>query len=106
MIFSEQNKKNDFGIDSDTLQRLSEILLSNQKVSRAVVFGSRAKGDFQKGADIDIALSGSKICIQDILSMKMRIEELTLPFTIDLIRYENISNQELKEHIKREGKEI
>ena len=106
MKLAEQNKKNEFGIDAETLRRLSEILLSDQKVSKALIFGSRSKGDFQKGSDIDIALSGSKISIEDILSMKIRLEQLMLPYTVDLIRFENISNQELKEHIKRVGKEI
>ncbi|MDR1000546.1 MAG: nucleotidyltransferase domain-containing protein [Clostridiales bacterium] len=76
--------------------------LSACGVSRAVVFGSRAKGDWRGNSDIDIAVSG---CV-NIGGLLIRLDELPMPYKFDVVDYETISHQPLREHIDRVGVEL
>ncbi len=63
-------------------------------------------GTNRQGSDIDIALYGEKLTIQDRISLMTRIDELDLPYETDLIHVQSITNQELLTHISRVGKVI
>jgi predicted nucleotidyltransferase len=95
-----------FGLDDSTLEKIINILSKNEKINKAVIFGSRAKGNYKNGSDIDIALFGKYLDIQDIYNIHLLIEELFLPYTFDIVIFDNIKNEELKEHIKIVGKTI
>jgi predicted nucleotidyltransferase len=71
-------------------------------VSRAVLFGSRAKGKWRDNSDIDIAVFGCG----NIGGLATRLDELPMPYKFDLVDYEGISHQPLREHIDRVGVEL
>ena len=75
----------------------------NPKIEKAILFGSRAKGNFEPGYDIDIALTGDDLNLKDILNAKSEIDDLYLPWKFDLIIYERIKEKALIEHINRAG---
>lgn len=79
-------------------------LKKNQHIEKAILFGSRAKGTFHKGSDVDIALIGYGISLDDILNITSEIENLDLPYKFDLIIYDRIKEQGLIDHINRVGK--
>ncbi|KLO23534.1 hypothetical protein X275_02250 [Marinitoga sp. 1197] len=83
---------------------LIKIFSNNKKIKKVVLFGSRAKENFKNGSDIDIALYGEVLNINDIVSIQVEIEKLEIPYGIDLIIYNKIDSKELKEHIDRVGK--
>ncbi|SHE28827.1 Predicted nucleotidyltransferase [Marinitoga hydrogenitolerans DSM 16785] len=93
-----------FGLKEELLDNLIKIFSNNKKIKRVILFGSRAKGNFKNGSDIDIALYGEDLNINDIISIQVEIEKLEIPYGIDLIIYNKIDNKELKEHIDRVGK--
>lgn len=64
-------------------------------------FGSRAKGNYKKGSDIDIAIIGN----ERKLSYQLN-EEGNLPYFFDIINLEKITNKDLLVHINRVGKKI
>jgi len=92
-----------YGLLEMDLNRIISIFKSNQKVEKTILFGSRAKGNFQPGSDIDIVLQGTNLKLDDILDFKIKIEELLLPYKFDITIYERIKNQELLDHIDRVG---
>jgi len=92
-----------FGIPESDLNALVSELQRNIKIREIILFGSRAKGTFGNGSDIDIVLKGNKLNLKDILSAKIEFEKLLLPYKLDLIIYERIREKELKNHIKRVG---
>lgn len=92
-----------FGIKEYQLNKIKEILLHYPGIHDAVLFGSRAKGINKKGADIDIALKGKNLTVNDIITLQQKLEELWLPYKFDLILYRNIDEPSLAEHIKRVG---
>jgi predicted nucleotidyltransferase len=92
-----------FGLLRKDIDSLISILRTNTKVDKIILFGSRAKGNFDPGSDIDIAIKGQLLKLDDILESKVRIENLSLPYKIDLIIYESINEPDLISHIDRVG---
>jgi type I restriction enzyme S subunit len=75
-------------------------------VDKALVFGSRAKGNYRPDSDIDIALKGQDLNTDDIIAMSVAFEEKGILHKIDLINYHTIKEPDLKDHIKRVGIEF
>ena len=93
-------------LEEDIYKKIQDYLRLHPKIKKATIFGSRAKGDARRGSDIDIAISGKDLRFIDLCEIKSDIEELNLPYSVDIVNYDNISNVALKEHIDRVGKEI
>ncbi len=89
-----------FGLTEKELQELKQII-GNNHIEKAIIFGSRAKGNFLPGSDVDIAVIGNERKLSDALN-----EESHLVYYFDVVNLEKIENENLKEHIKRVGKEI
>ena len=89
-----------FGLKENELKEIKEIL-KRENVKTAIIFGSRAKGNFKKGSDIDLAIIGDERKISYILN-----EETFLPYFFDVVNLDKISNKNLLSHIKRVGKKI
>lgn len=86
--------------------RESEVELIKKELAKIgiknpIIFGSRAKGNYKKGSDIDIAIVGDELKANYILN-----EEVNLPYYFDVVNLEKITNKELLEHIKRVGKTL
>ena len=69
----------------------------------AILYGSRAKGDFQPGSDIDLTLKGEVLTLKDIAEIKTTLDDLLLPYLFDISIFEHIDNPDLLEHIQRAG---
>ena len=72
-------------------------------MEQIILFGSRAMNRHQSASDIDLALKGSQLNFSNILQLKSAIDELMLPYKVDLVIYETIQNKDLKGHIDRVG---
>ena len=92
------------GLSGKTLQKIKGVLNQFTEVEKACVFGSRAKGNFKLGSDIDIALFGEGITPKILQKMAYQLnEETTMPYFFDLVHYESITNDALLAHIKEFG---
>jgi predicted nucleotidyltransferase len=85
------------------LESIRRVIKSFPKIDDAVLFGSRAKGTYSNGSDIDIALKGGNILLNDRLDLSNTLEELLLPFKFDLIIYDRITESALIDHINKVG---
>ncbi len=85
------------------MKAILSTLCRNEKINRIILFGSRAKGSYATGSDIDLALSGENLNTNDILDLSNELEELELPYKFDLVILERIKEQDLLEHIFRAG---
>lgn len=92
-----------YGIKQETWDKITGILRSNPAVEEVILFGSRAKGNFKDGSDIDICVKGTSLSDRDIIVLANELDELNLPWEIDLLRYEEISDKAVIEHIDRVG---
>lgn len=94
------------GLEISEIEALREIFMRHEPIEKAVLFGSRAKGNHRDGSDVDIALVGASMQFSDIVTLSVVIDELYLPFRVDLVLFNRIKEKALVSHIKRVGKVI
>lgn len=93
-----------YGLSENTINAIRQCLARHHKIESTVLFGSRAKGNYKNGSDIDLALKGSSLTISEVARLENEIDDLMLPYKFDFAIYHQISNRELLEHIERVGK--
>ncbi len=91
------------GLSSSDLNNIISVISSNIKINEIVLFGSRAKGSYHNGSDIDFALKGEKINLNDIIDISIELDILELPYKIDLVIFDRINETSLIDHIQRVG---
>jgi uncharacterized protein len=96
-------KKIIFGIDDSYSSQILKLFKNLPKETEIILFGSRAKGNFREGSDIDLCLKKSGLKIGDLFSFLEEYQTLNLPWKLDLTIYELIQEPALKEHIDRIG---
>jgi len=95
-----------YGLKQGDISAIQAVLKQYPKVTKAVLYGSRAKGNYRSGSDIDLTLQGDQLEFSDLVVIDNALDELLLPYTIDLSIYHQIENADLIEHIKRVGQEF
>ncbi len=95
-----------FGLSEKVVENLKTVFAENAKIDKAIVFGSRAKDNYKEGSDIDISIRGQNLDFDDTLSLLRKIDDLNIPYKIDLINYDTINEPDLKDHIDRVGIEL
>lgn len=95
-----------FGLEQHIIDKLIAVFEQYPKVDKALVFGSRAKGNYRPDSDIDIAIKGQDLSTDDIIAISVAFEEKGITHKIDLINYHTIKEPELKGHIDRVGIEF
>ena len=90
------------GLKDTQRNAILEVLNKHPKIERAVLFGSRAMGSFTRTSDIDIALYGD-LSLRDQARIADELAQLSIPYTVDLVRMKTVNSPELIEHIKKHG---
>lgn len=94
------------GLSETTLTKIHSVFCENKKIKAVLLYGSRAKGNFRDGSDIDLTIKDSEITFSDLLEIETQLDDLMTPYMFDISIFENIENQELVDHIKRNGVEF
>ena len=92
-----------YGLNHRTITAIQEALARHPGIERAIIYGSRAKGSYQTGSDIDFTLIAPALGLRELLGIESQLDELLLPYKIDLSLFHQIENQVLLEHIERVG---
>jgi predicted nucleotidyltransferase len=93
-----------FGLSLETITSIQAVFAQHPQVNQVLLYGSRGKGNYRNGSDIDLTLQGSNLTLNDILYPIMdEIDELDLPYSFDLSLFEQIDDAEFLDHIKRIG---
>ncbi|MFZ1977811.1 MAG: nucleotidyltransferase domain-containing protein, partial [Bacteroidota bacterium] len=80
------------------------VLSHHQEVEEARILGSRAKGNFKQGSDVDISLKGNNLSIHIAAAIQEELnEETKMPYQFDVLYYDSIENDDLRKHIDRVG---
>jgi predicted nucleotidyltransferase len=93
-----------FGLQETTIEKICSVLASYPQIEKALLYGSRAKGNYKNGSDIDLTLVGGQDLTMKVLYRIMdEIDDLLLPYTFDLSIFNHISDPDVIEHIQRVG---
>ncbi len=92
-----------FGLSDKTSEAIRLVLSRHPEVEQAVLFGSRAKGNFKPGSDIDLALLGSGLTQRILNRIYEELDDLPIPYQFSLILSATITDLEIIAHINRVG---
>lgn len=95
-----------FGLPDKAIEAIQKVFEANSKVDAVILFGSRAKGNFKEGSDIDLTMKGQGLDFEYLLNLNRQLDGLHLPYKIDLLDYNTIKEKALTEHIDRAGIEF
>ena len=95
-----------FGLEDDVIEEVKAVFRNYPSVDSVILYGSRAKGNFKTGSDIDITLIGENLSYKDLVNISLELDDLLLPYEFDLSIYNNIDSEDLLLHIKRVGVEF
>jgi len=92
-----------FGLTTTTIDKLNNVFRLHNSIELVLIYGSRAKGNYRLGSDIDLTIKGTILPFSELMQVEDQIDDLYLPYTIDLSQYEQLKNTDLIEHINRVG---
>ncbi|GAB3025223.1 nucleotidyltransferase domain-containing protein [Bowmanella dokdonensis] len=95
----------EFGLSGEVIDKIRSVFSRHADIESAIVYGSRAMGTYRPGSDLDICLHGN-LNAKQLLALHCELEELDLPYQIDLSIYSTINNPDLRQHIDRVGKSL
>jgi predicted nucleotidyltransferase len=94
-----------FGLKKDLTDKIVSLILEYKKLEKIVIYGSRARGDFKKSSDIDIAIFAKDWTSSDTNIVKNTLDDfIKTPLKIDVVNFYRIQKAGLKNKILKEGK--
>ena len=95
----------ELGISEYSFEIICRVMRGIPQIERALVFGSRAKGTYKKGSDIDIALMGEGVGEALAMDVSGRLNESEpLPYFVDIVALNALAPGAFRDHIQRVGK--
>jgi predicted nucleotidyltransferase len=91
------------GLNKSVIKSIQDVLAGFPRVEKAVLYGSRAKGTARKYSDIVLTLAGNGLSYEDLVRLENKLDDLLLPYNIDLSLLSRIESEDLREHIERVG---
>jgi predicted nucleotidyltransferase len=93
-----------FGLSDTVIKELQDVFRRYTNIEKVLIFGSRSKGNFREGSDIDLAVIGKGVDYNQLLSILCEIDDLELLYSVDLIDYNKKKGTPIGDHIDRVGK--
>ncbi len=92
-----------FGLKAENIAKINEIFTFHTEVEQVILYDSRAKSNYNHGSDIDLTIKSKNLSFSKLLKIEMELDDLFLPYKIDLSLFEQIENSALISHIQRIG---
>ena len=92
-----------YGLSNISASQISNVLASFPAIERAVLYGSRARGNYREGSDIDMTLEGPSLTFSDLCRVYNLLDDLMLPYHFDLSIKKYITNEALLRSIDVDG---
>jgi uncharacterized protein len=92
-----------FGLQQEDINSLNTIFVQYPEIEQVLLYGSRAKGNFKPASDIDLTIIDEGLTFSQVLEIDNKIDDLLLPYYVDLSQKKTISNPDLIAHIERVG---
>ena len=92
-----------YGLPDRTLQKIRGVFSHYPEVEKAILYGSRATGTYRNGSDIDLTLRGNALTHSVLSRIDTELDDLLLPYTIDLSIFHQIDSPAMVEQIQRIG---
>ncbi|MFA4815177.1 MAG: nucleotidyltransferase domain-containing protein [Candidatus Gracilibacteria bacterium] len=91
-----------FGLTSDQISQIQQVFSRFPKVKKVWIFGSRARGDFKRSSDIDLAYEADDFSLDEELGLRSALSALPLPYKIDLVGIHTIKEEAFLKKVMEE----
>lgn len=94
------------GLSASVAGKIQSVFRQYPQIDSVILYGSRAKGNYRQGSDIDLTIKLKPGVVPDLglhHQIAAQLDDLNLVYTIDLSFYQQINNPDLIEHIDRVG---
>jgi len=96
---------NEFGFRKKDMDFMTHLFQGHPEIEKVIIFGSRGRGDFEHGSDVDLALEGKEITFETVSSIHTSLEQESPTYLwFDILSLNTLKNQKLKEQIVKYGK--
>ena len=96
-----------FGLLARDITEMRSVFNKYPDIEAVMIFGSRALGNYKKGSDVDIAVKGRNLDDAMIRAIAFELnEETQIPYFFDVLHYEALTNDALRQHIDEFGKQF
>ncbi len=93
-----------YGLEEDIISKIYGVFSKYSQIEKVILYGSRAKGNYHNGSDIDITLKGQDLTLSNsVYPISEELDELYLPYMFDISIFSHIKDENLIEHINRVG---
>ena len=92
-----------YGLDNSVVQKIQQVFAGFPQINEGILYGSRAKGNYKPGSDIDLTVKGENLTLSVMNQVGLNIDDLMLPYIVDISVFSHIKNPDLLEHIHRIG---
>ena len=91
-------------LNKKIINQIIEIITKHRPVQKIIIFGSRATSQNTPSSDIDIAIIDPDWSSKDINLVKNELEEnIKTPLKLDLLHYNTLNKEALKQSIIEDG---
>ena len=90
-----------YGLSDTVITDICGVFRRYPNIEKVLIFGSRAKGTYSEGSDIDLAAVGDGLTFNQLMDINIQIEDLGLLYKVD---YNKNIGTPIGEHINRVGK--
>ena len=91
------------GLKDEAVDAINAVFAQHAAIDKVILYGSRAKGNYGSGSDIDLTIIEHGLSSEALLHIEDELDELLLPHTFDLSLYRQLTNPALIDHIHRVG---
>lgn len=92
-----------FGLEDKYFEELTTIFRSIPEIEEVVIYGSRARGDYQRVSDIDLSLRGARLEDKHVVQLKTLLYESRIPYFCDVHIFHRLRNPQFIANIERDG---
>ncbi len=92
-----------FGLPAYAITGLHDIFKKHPAIERVTLYGSRAKGNFRNNSDIDLIITAPDMAWGEFNQLGIEIDDLLLPWKVDLALLHYVDNRDLLDHVSRVG---
>lgn len=93
-----------YGLSDTVITDICGVFRRHPNITKVFIFGSRAKGTYSEGSDIDLAAVGDGLTFNQLMDINIQIEDLGLLYKVDVVDYNKNIGTPIGEHINRVGK--
>ncbi len=92
-----------FGLPRHVMEGLKQVFAGHPAIEQVTLYGSRAKGNYRYNSDIDLMLTAPALSWSEFCQIELEIDDLLLPWKVDLALKHQVENRDLLDHVERVG---